>query len=172
MSAPQIHQRPSPHHRARGAARTSVVVLHADASRDVAATLSWLADPASKVSYHFVVGRTGQIYQCVPLWRAAYHAGVSEHPGATVGSSVNNASVGLCFSNAQDGREPFTESALHAGARLVAHIARECPGVVVDGVVQMTTHEACARPKGRKRDPGPLFDMARFAALVREAMQR
>jgi N-acetylmuramoyl-L-alanine amidase len=181
MSMPFVNERPSPNHRSRGIKRPRCIVLHADASPSVAATLDWClkskadleelwwrTDPAKRpavpwqpVSYHYVLGRTGSVYRLVSEDRAAFHAGVSEWRGET---NVNGISVGVCLSNKQDGVEPFSDEQLDAGALVVADIAKRhsIP------LLSITTHAEVARPLGRKRDPAPAgpFDLMDFLGRV------
>jgi N-acetylmuramoyl-L-alanine amidase len=165
MSMPFVNERPSPNHRSRGIKRPRCVVLHADASPSVASTLSWCQDPASKVSYHYLIGRTGSVYRLVSEDRAAYHAGVSEWKGET---NVNGISVGVCLSNKQDGVEPFSDEQLDAGALVVADIAKRhsIP------LLSIVTHAEVARPLGRKRDPAPggPFDLMDFLGRVQASV--
>jgi N-acetyl-anhydromuramyl-L-alanine amidase AmpD len=98
--------------------------------------------------------------------KRAWHAGVSE---LTSVANVNDYSVGLCFSNWQDGKEGFTQGQYRVGAAYVASLMRQFPAITLDRVV---THESCARPRGRKRDPGPLFDLRRFFDIVRQELGR
>ena len=56
--------------------RPTGLILHADAGSSEAGTLAWLANPASGVSYHFLVGRDGTIYDVVDSMHRAWHAGL------------------------------------------------------------------------------------------------
>ena len=42
------------------------------------ATVNWFANPKAQASTHFVVAKTGTIYQCVPLDKAGYGQGVGK----------------------------------------------------------------------------------------------
>lgn len=132
----------------------SLLVLHADGGRTEQGTLSWLADPRSKVSYHVLIGRTGEIWSVVPTAKRAWHAGKSEYMGR---ENVNDFSVGICFANAQNGVEHFTDAQYSAGALYLDHLITACPSLSLD---RITTHAAVARPRGRKSDPGPDFLVA------------
>lgn len=136
------------------------IVLHADASPKLSSSLGWVRDPKSKVSYHYLVGRAGHIYECVPTARRAWHAGISEYGGVP---DVNDFSVGVCFSNDQKG-EPFSDRALEHGAKLCAWVMLRHPAITLD---RITTHAIVARPKGRKVDPGSLFPFGWFRDRVR-----
>lgn len=136
------------------------IVLHADASPTVASSLSWLQAPVSKVSYHYLLGRRGEIYQLVTDERRAWHAGVSEFGGK---KDVNSFSIGVSFGNRCDGREPYPSAQIEAGVQLCRELIRRHPAITVARIV---THEACALPPGRKHDPGPLFPLHSFLSRV------
>jgi N-acetylmuramoyl-L-alanine amidase len=133
---------PSPNHNTRGAQTVKVIVLHADASPNEKGCLSWLQSSESKVSYHALVGRDGKVYTVVPYDRRAWHAGKSEWNGH---KDVNGVSVGLCFSNKNDGKEPLTEAQQKAMKALIADVRRKY------GQIPVTTHARVA--PGRKNDP-------------------
>jgi N-acetylmuramoyl-L-alanine amidase len=132
------------------------IILHADAGKSDIGTISWIQRPESKVSYHYLVGRTGTVYQFVPDDRKAWHAGVSSFEGRAF---CNNYSLGVSFANDQKG-EPFTALQLSAGVELVAELCRtyEIP------LNRITTHAAVS--PGRKTDPGKLFPLHDFLARV------
>lgn len=153
----QINWRPSPHHSPRTKA-ISAIVLHSDASKSAAATIGWLQQPESKVSYHYLVGRTGSIYQFVRDADEAWHAGVSVLDGE---ANCNDFSLGLAFSNENNG-EPYTPAALAVMAELCG-VLMEKYGIPRSRV---TTHALVA--PGRKTDPCPPFDLAAFRAALPE----
>ena len=154
----------SPHHSARPEGVTPrVIVLHADAATDAKASVSWIKAKESKVSYHALVDRDGTVYTFVDPSRKAWHCGVSEYQGV---QNVNDYSLGLSFANVCDGVEPYTDAQYTAGADVVRDWMALYPTLSVEHI---TTHEATALPAGRKHDPGPLFDFARFAALCYDA---
>ena len=133
---------PSPNHNDRKGQTIKVIVLHADASPNEKGCLSWLQSSESKVSYHALVGRDGKVYTVVPYDRRAWHAGKSEWNGH---KDVNGVSVGLCFSNKNDGKGPLTEAQQKAMKTLIADVRRKY------GQIPVTTHARVA--PGRKNDP-------------------
>ena len=151
--------RASPHHSDRPAVNGSItaIVLHCDAGATEEGTLSWLANPISKVSYHYLVGRDGTVYQCVDESEKAWHAGVSEFHGVKF---CNNFSLGLAFANRNDG-EPYTPAALLSMADLCRDIMSRYPAITKDRV---TAHYIVS--PGRKHDPCPPFDLAAFVAAL------
>jgi N-acetylmuramoyl-L-alanine amidase len=134
----------------------TAIVLHADAASRIESSLDWVRRAESKVSYHVMVGRTGEVFAVVNPDRKAWHAGVS-----TMGAErdVNRFSVGVCLSNRNDGveRYPMAQqgAAADACAVLCAHY-----GVPV---ARITTH-ALVSPD-RKTDPNGL-DLGAFRAIV------
>lgn len=133
---------PSPNHNTRNNQAVQVIVLHADASPNEKGCLSWLQSSESKVSYHTLIGRDGKIYTVVPYDRRAWHAGKSEWNGK---KDVNGISVGLCFSNKNDGKEPLTDAQRVAMQTVIADVRRRF------GHIPVTTHARIA--PGRKTDP-------------------
>ena len=111
---------PSPHYSSREGHPIKLIIIHGDAGKSDAGTVSWLTSPKSKVAYHWLVGRDGTVYQFVDEAEKAWHAGVSSWPDCTVNKSVNAHSVGVSFAN--DGKESYKPVQYTAGARLVAEI--------------------------------------------------
>lgn len=76
-----------------GALKPEFVVLHDTASGlNSSGSISWLTDPASKVSAHVVIGRDGTITQLVPFNVKAWHAGQSIWRGRPL---LNGFSIGI-----------------------------------------------------------------------------
>ena len=146
----------SPHHNSRGPLRPQVIVLHSDASQNETGTISWLMHPTSKVSYHVLIGRKGVIYRCVPPSRRAWHAGVARWEKQ---AEVNGISLGLAWSNKNDGVEPLTEAQIEAAQQVLAEWRS------VFGNLPVTTHALVA--PGRKTDPNaPNIRLEDFAVRL------
>jgi hypothetical protein len=64
----------SPNHSSRNGTPIRRIVMHYTTSRNVDGTIAWFKDPASKVSAHYVIARTGDIYQMVRDSDKAWHA--------------------------------------------------------------------------------------------------
>ena len=144
--------------------RPKVIVLHADVSATAQASAAWLMRPTTQASYHYLIERDGGVTQLVKPAMRAWHAGKSEFFGQ---QNVNDFSIGLCFSNLQNGVEPFTQKALDTGVELLVPLMKEYD----IGLECVTTHEAVARPLGRKSDPSPLFPLAQFLTALRKRLQ-
>jgi N-acetylmuramoyl-L-alanine amidase len=70
----RVIYRNSPNHSDRGGVVVDTIVVHSTGG-ELEGALSWLCNPASKVSAHYVIARNGDVYKLVPLSRAAWHAG-------------------------------------------------------------------------------------------------
>lgn len=150
----------SPNRSTRGGRKPTLVIIHGDAGRTDEGTLSWVQNKASQVSYHYLIGRDGQVYSIVPEAEKAWHAGLSKFHGEEVGNSVNPISIGIAFANDGTGNEHYTEAQYAVGAELVADICKRhsIP-------VQRIRSHADVSP-GRKKDPWPWFDWPRFIGDV------
>ncbi|WP_157220536.1 N-acetylmuramoyl-L-alanine amidase [Flavisphingomonas formosensis] len=136
----------------------SILVLHYTGMQDAASAISWLINPTSKVSCHYVVAEDGQVLRLVEEEKRAWHAGRSKWRGIT---DVNSASIGIEIVNPghEWGYRPFPEAQMTALTPLVAEIVRTfdiAPANVVG-------HSDVA--PARKQDPGELFDWERLARL-------
>jgi AmpD protein len=152
-------RKPSPNFNTRPAGSViDAVVIHADSSSKVSQSLDWIRRKESKVSYHYLIGRHGDVYECVAPALRAWHAGVSEFQGRR---NANDWSIGVSFGNRNDGKEPYTEAQYQKGAELIREMMILFPHITKD---RITTH-AIISP-GRKTDPGPKWDMAYFLGLI------
>jgi N-acetylmuramoyl-L-alanine amidase len=133
---------PSPNHNDRRGKAVQVIVLHADASPTEKGCVSWVQSSQSKVSYHCLIGRRGEVYRFVPFDRRAWHSGKAEWNGE---KDVNGIAVGLSFSNKNDGKEPLTKAQIVAMQDVVQEVRDRY------GPIPVTTHAAVA--PGRKDDP-------------------
>ena len=109
-----------------------------------------------KVSAHFVIGRNGDVTQFVPVTRRAWHAGESWFDGR---DRVNDFSVGVELVGSDDTR--FTDSQYDVLANLTRGLQKAWPTITSDRIVG---HSEIA--PGRKTDPGPHFDWARYRRLI------
>ena len=132
---------PSPNHNVRTQS-VKLIVLHADAAPTEKSCLSWIQSSESKVSYHILIGRDGTIYRCVPYGRRAWHAGKSEWQGH---KDPNGISIGVAFSNLNNGKEALTAAQKAAAHGIITEIR------ATYGPIPVTTHAAIA--PGRKNDP-------------------
>jgi AmpD protein len=117
--------------------------------------LDWDAHPyfkgieGVKVSSHFYIRRSGELWQFVSCDDRAWHAGASSYRGR---DDCNDDSVGIELEGLED--HPFELVQYEALTGLCAAIAEQYPVQYIAG------HEHIA--PGRKRDPGSAFDWRRL----------
>jgi len=106
-----------------------------------------------RVSAHFLVRRRGELVQFVGADLRAWHAGVSRFEGR---ERCNDFSIGIELEG--DASTRFTDSQYLRLAALTRALVRRHPLRWVAG------HSDIA--PGRKHDPGPCFDWARYLSMV------
>ena len=105
-----------------------------------------------KVSAHLLIRRDGELLQFVPLHERAWHAGVSRYQGR---EACNDFSIGI---ELEGGDEIAYAPAQYARlADVSAALMQAYPGITPARIVG---HSDVA--PGRKTDPGPAFDWARY----------
>jgi len=88
---------PSPNFGVRkSGARPSILILHYTGVASTDAAISWLADPSSEVSCHYVIDEAGRITQMVAEADRAWHAGAGAWAGET---DINSHSIGIEIQN-------------------------------------------------------------------------
>lgn len=130
------------------------VLLHATAG-SFRGALSWCLNPVSKVSYHYLISKTGEVAQIVPLGMQAWHAGVCRMTidGQTV-RNLNSRSIGIALENRNDGADPYPKAQIDALIELIRDLKTR-----VKSLRYLVSHAEVAWPRGRKTDPRGL-DMA------------
>ncbi len=111
-----------------------------------------------RVSAHALIRRDGEIVQYVPFEARAWHAGESEYRGR---AACNDFSIGIELEGTDD--TPYTQAQYGALAALTAALLATYGSLSAEAIVG---HSDVA--PGRKTDPGPLFDWARFHTLLKE----
>lgn len=84
---------PSPHFSSRKGAKINRIVLHYTTSRNAEGSMAWWQDPRSQVSAHYLISRSGEIFQCVKDEDKAWHA-----------RNANPESIGIEFAAAAGDR--------------------------------------------------------------------
>ncbi|BCU07189.1 1,6-anhydro-N-acetylmuramyl-L-alanine amidase AmpD [Allochromatium tepidum] len=105
-----------------------------------------------RVSAHLLIRRDGRLIQYVPCERRAWHAGVSSFEGR---ERCNDYSIGIELEGADE--TPFTEAQYIRLAACTRRIRQRYPAI---GLERIVGHSDIA--PGRKTDPGPAFDWARY----------
>ena len=111
-----------------------------------------------RVSAHFFVRRDGDIVQFVASTQRAWHAGVSQHAGR---ERCNDFSVGIELEGTDD--LPFTDAQYRSLIELAGQLMAAYP--------DLTPQRICGHSDiapGRKTDPGPAFDWARFRGALQD----
>jgi len=106
-----------------------------------------------RVSSHFLIGREGEVTQYVPCGMRAWHAGASSWKGR---QSCNDFSVGIELEGTDF--TPFTQAQYASLAQLTRSLFARY------GALDVAGHSEIA--PGRKTDPGPYFDWARYRACI------
>jgi N-acetylmuramoyl-L-alanine amidase len=150
--------RPSPNFgaRAEGLA-TDILLLHYTDMPTAEGAITWLADPRSQVSCHYVVAEDGTVTQLVAERDRAWHAGVSTWKGQ---GDINSRSIGIEIANwgHDHGYPDFPNAQIEAVIALGCDICARNP----IPAARVLAHSDVA--PGRKRDPGEKFPWARLAA--------
>lgn len=102
-----------------------------------------------QVSSHFLIRRDGQLFQFVSGLARAWHAGISSFHGQ---DGCNDYSIGIELEGCDT--SPFSDAQYHSLEQLTHCLLRHFPIQYIAG------HQDIA--PGRKTDPGPFFEWARY----------
>ncbi len=112
----------------------------------------------TRVSAHFLIRRDGELYQFVPCGGRAWHAGESSWKGR---AHCNDFSIGVELEGT--GEAPFTDAQYGRLAVLTRALQARYP------IRDIVGHSDVA--PGRKSDPGPHFDWARYRGVLKISRQ-
>lgn len=107
-----------------------------------------------QVSAHLLIDRQGEVTQFVPFDKKAWHAGQSLFNGR---DNCNDFSIGIELEGTDT--EAFTSDQYESLIQICRELMAQYPRITLDSIVG---HSDIA--PGRKTDPGPFFDWARFRA--------
>lgn len=144
---------PSPNWDERPAGAIDSVVIHYTAL-NFEASVRHLTSPEQGVSTHYIIDRTGNLSQLVPVDLRAWHAGVGRLYDSP---DVNGVSVGIDLVFVPADSQDYTE-AQYRSLEVLLHVLRDVLPILPERIVG---HEHVALPVGRKGDPGPTFDWKR-----------
>jgi N-acetylmuramoyl-L-alanine amidase len=115
--------------------------------------VSWLCDPQSAGSVHYVVGRDGTVWQLVPERCAAWGNGIPESPSTFVGGpNPNLFTISIEHERTGGNTTPITPEQQAVSTALVADIRSRW------GHLPLIPHAAIS-PQSRAHCPGPGFPM-------------
>jgi len=135
----------SPNYDSRHGAAITLLVLHATVG-SAKSSLQWLCNPASKVSTHYLISKSGYIWQLVDDADRAWHAGDSSYQGR---ADCNTYSIGIELENNNSGTDPYPSEQLNALNWLTQQLVTAHPTLA-----SVATHaEVAINPPGRKTDP-------------------
>ena len=137
-------------------ARPDMLVLHYTGMESHDKALSWLTDPQSEVSCHYIVAEDGAITQMVTERHRAWHAGAAHWQGVT---DINSCSIGIEIHNLGTLADPpraYPEAQMAAVTVLALDICAR-NGIPANRVLGHSDVSPW-----RKRDPGEHFDWARL----------
>ncbi|MEB0038875.1 MULTISPECIES: 1,6-anhydro-N-acetylmuramyl-L-alanine amidase AmpD [unclassified Pseudomonas] len=111
-----------------------------------------------RVSAHFLIERDGVLTQFVSCLDRAWHAGISRFEGR---ETCNDYSIGIELEGTDE--LPFTDAQYDALIELTRQLQSTFSAI--------TTQRICGHSDiapGRKTDPGPCFEWARFRAALQD----
>jgi N-acetyl-anhydromuramyl-L-alanine amidase AmpD len=150
---------PSPNISSRNEAEIDAIILH-HTGDSIQSALSWMKMKDSKVSYHYLIAKNGDIYQMVKEGDKAWHAGTSLMQGR---GNVNAFSLGIAFEGDGTGSVPYTDEQYQNAANLCKLLKIKYPKITNS---RIASHASIALPAGRKNDPSSGFDWHRFFSLI------
>lgn len=133
-------------------------MIHATAGL-MPGTLTWLRNPRSAVSCHYLIDKKGNVYQLVDDRDVAWHAGRSAWRGL---ENINRYSIGIELENLNNGSDPYPDVQLRALYDLTDYIV-QLYQILPENIV---AHYDIS--PGRKTDPRGL-DMEALRAHVKDS---
>ncbi len=115
-----------------------------------------------RVSAHLLIRRDGEVVQYVPFHQRAWHAGQSCFQGR---ECCNDFSIGIELEGCDE--QPYEEVQYERLIALTCCLLESYPAIVPE---RITGHSDIA--PGRKTDPGPMFDWARYLDALKSARCR
>ncbi|HEY1991463.1 MAG TPA: 1,6-anhydro-N-acetylmuramyl-L-alanine amidase AmpD [Gammaproteobacteria bacterium] len=109
-----------------------------------------------RVASHLLIRRDGSLVQFVPFHRRAWHAGASSFQGR---EACNDFSIGIEIEG--DDATPYEAAQYPVLASVTGALLRAYPDITTARIVG---HSDIA--PGRKTDPGPAFDWARYRDIL------
>jgi N-acetylmuramoyl-L-alanine amidase len=144
------------------------IVIHATAGGSTSGALSWWERPdGAKASAHWIVPDEDEaahgksvlavVYEALAAWHVR---NTKTHPLLGNRTRINHWTLGIEVVNRQTGHDPFSDWQIEATAAITRYCWAKYPNF------RYVFSHALVDP-GRRNDPGPDFDWARFETLVR-----
>ena len=145
----------------RAGYKIEAIVIHITQG-DYAGALSWLTNPQSQVSAHFLIGKDGHYEQLVACDNTAWHAGIVKNPSCKLlKPGVNPNLYTLGIENAGTIDTPPTAEQIFALADLVGDLCKRF-SIPLD-TDHIIPHHAI---RSDKSCPGPFFDCSHIVWLA------
>jgi N-acetylmuramoyl-L-alanine amidase len=148
--------------------RPEAIVIHI-MEGTLAGTDSWFANPASKVSAHFGIGKNGELHQYVDINDTAWHAGRINNPTWTgikvnpSGGFYNPNFYTIGIEHEGFGQTDWTSAMYQKSAELIAHLCVDLK-IPLDRAHIVGHHEIYSV----KSCPGHKVDFNHLIALARQ----
>ena len=150
-----LHPKPLKHPDLRDSTHNYVVIHSTESEGNPLSVINYFRHTGK--SSHFLISRTGVIYQLIPLEYQASHAGWSLYHGLT---HFNKFSIGIEFMAGKG--QDFTEAQYHSGLTLIRSLETRYSDLDSTRIV---THAQIAFWRGRKHDPAPIVQIRRLIPL-------
>src|ERR671917_2554139 len=146
----------------RGARQIDLIVIHV-AQGSYSGAINWFQDPRANSSAHYVVGRSGEVAQCVHNADIAWHAGHWR---------TNTKSIGIEHAGFVGNPNSFTRRMYRSSARLSAYLSRRF-NIPVDRryIIGHNQVPGCPGAGGGvscHTDPGRHWNWDRYMRLIRQ----
>lgn len=128
-------------------------------------SLSWIQNPASQVSYHYMVDRNGTVYRNVAEGNIAWHAGVWDMNVRTVGicgetdgwtTQARDSFVTLARDISGRYKFPLNRNTVIRHREVPGHPGTDCPGSLpIDAWVALAAQGSAPAPAPKPPAPSP-----------------
>jgi N-acetylmuramoyl-L-alanine amidase len=162
------HTKSSPNWSSRpdGLSSVRAVILHHTATHGDSgqAVANFFAHRSAQVSAHWVIDEDGEVWHCVPIARAAWHAGECRRVDWDRDGKledweryVNSLSIGIEFCNTGRTSDNYPDAQIHSAATLIRRADAKCPNLNLRNI----TDHAAVNLNG-KVDVSATFPAARL----------
>ncbi len=136
----------SPNYDQKTNRKVKYLIIHYTGMKSQQVAVKRLQSKVAKVSCHYLISKTGFVYQMVKDQNIAWHAGKSKW---RKDKNLNSSSLGIELVN--NGKEKFPKKQINSLIKLIIKLKKKHK-IKIKNVLG---HEDIA--PGRKFDPGPLF---------------